>query len=497
MAVPAVVTHSISTPLALQAKAPSRVVSSMLLIASLGATIISHIPPLRFAGALALRAVTLLSHADSSKRGWAQETLIGKITRCAKVAGLIGGIMAIAAASPILIIASLVADTALQTIDLIRACEQRDWAKAGQHFSAIVINSLVIGAMIVGSWELMVAAAAVSALAVVILMMCKAPTSQKNRNIHYGIEVIYYGLQFISSIAGAVMIAEHFNTQPRTKFEVENKEDRPMEFHDKNGNLVATLAPGEKKTIFLDSTGDHNWRSEREYLVDNKIFGYPYVFYGKRNLLTYVSKPPMEPALFPTVPIGPAVPRPFFIPEGDVLAAYEDAQWTENIKKIIKLVEGGFPPEKVLDDIFSRQFYVMTKRHVTLLQAILKTKFNLRNHDRVLISLVGLIPHNMSRDFSKPLIEIIKMWIEANASAYYENISDLNTRLIEFNDTEKKILMSAGINVDTIRNSAKESAKAARKEQIKTKMVDSPDPLLDIIGEYEQRGQEFAPSQDR
>ncbi len=157
---------------ALFEKVPKKPLQRGLLIATAGCAILSAIPPCRLAGNLAVRSIALLSSGVNGVEGWKREGKIGHIVQFSKIAIVALGLVGAIAASPFLLKASLVCDTALQVFELGRALHKGEGKRALYHLVAIVINSAILVALSVGSWQLMVTAAAVSAL-VMFALACR------------------------------------------------------------------------------------------------------------------------------------------------------------------------------------------------------------------------------------------------------------------------------------------------------------------------------------
>lgn len=142
-----------------------------LLILSVACGILTLIPPLRVAGSVAARAVAFISSVHLCSDKWHKEDMFGRIIKCATVAGVMTGIVAIAASFPLLITISLIMDIAAHTFAIIKVIKEEGFSQGGfqglLHLSIIVVDILTLSAMLLGSWELLVAAAAVSVVAMV------------------------------------------------------------------------------------------------------------------------------------------------------------------------------------------------------------------------------------------------------------------------------------------------------------------------------------------
>lgn len=149
-----------------------------LLIATVACGILSVIPPLRLAGALALRSVAFLTSGVNVAESWQREGVIGRIAQITKVALVAGGLVALAAGTPVLMVASLAADIAYQSFEFGRAICNKDPEQAFCRFGIIVIDALALSAIAVGSWKLMVAAASISAFFMLTIACIKFDPSK-------------------------------------------------------------------------------------------------------------------------------------------------------------------------------------------------------------------------------------------------------------------------------------------------------------------------------
>jgi hypothetical protein len=137
----------------------------LLLVAVVGCAILSLVPPLRIGAAIAMRSIALISSLasfhdmDSNNR---LAIIAQNIGRCAII---ILGIAGLATLSPFLIMISLVMDVSMQAFLCIKALYDGDYYAAALHFGMFVINTLAVSALVTGSWQVMVAAGAVSIVA--------------------------------------------------------------------------------------------------------------------------------------------------------------------------------------------------------------------------------------------------------------------------------------------------------------------------------------------
>lgn len=164
--------------------------------------IITAIPPLRLGGSLAMRSVSFLSVAISKT----PEGKEGPIVKAAKLGIVALGVVAIVAALPMLAVASIAADMGLQIFEGAKALYKGDYAKAAMHATILVIDTLALAGLIVGSWKLMVAAAAVSAFAMFVLAIIA------NSNGH-GDQSLAYLVLMGANVATAFTISEMTRVQ--------------------------------------------------------------------------------------------------------------------------------------------------------------------------------------------------------------------------------------------------------------------------------------------
>src|ERR1700733_7584453 len=93
---------------------------------SVATSALSVIPHLRFAGAVATRTITLLSSSISAAKSTVEE----RFAKYATVATVAAGLIGVAAASPMLIAASLASDIGLQALDTAIALQGGEIGKA-------------------------------------------------------------------------------------------------------------------------------------------------------------------------------------------------------------------------------------------------------------------------------------------------------------------------------------------------------------------------------
>lgn len=212
-----------------------------LLALTVAASILSLIPPIRLAGALTTRSVVLVSSSLECIKPHDQ-TLFTRITNYTKVAAVALGIVGLSIVSPSLIIASLIVDIGIQTFELGKAIYEKDVSILG-FATCIAIDSLVIGAMLASSWQLMVAAATVSAIALGVMSLIASAQDK-------GLEAFCYLALSMVSCASAFTAAKLTQTKKtNSKFTIENSSDKEFPIYNKQGKLVATIPPKESASF--------------------------------------------------------------------------------------------------------------------------------------------------------------------------------------------------------------------------------------------------------
>lgn len=268
------------------AKPRSKVLEKSLLVTSVVFAAMSLVPPLRLAGALALRGVALLSSILNSEKNWKKDDLFSQIMNCSKIAIVALGIIALAVASPMLMVASLAADIGLQAIEMGRCIKKGEYTKALIHFGVMVIDTLALSAIAAGSWKLMVAAAAVSGFGMLILAI---GVGAKAKNASDAIDVLSYAAFSAISFAGAFEMSEFW------------------------GN-VKTKDANYDEARYFDSRGRPiQYPRKASYMIDHSKTEY---FNNGERVLNpvhaewdyQITQHALDPALFPTVPVGgPAI----------------------------------------------------------------------------------------------------------------------------------------------------------------------------------------------
>lgn len=296
---------------------------SLLLITTCLAAL-SLIPPFRTIGSFALRSVALVSSGEICHSQWSQENTLGRIAKCAKVAAVTAGLIGIVASSPVIIVASLVADIGIQAMEVTNALSKREYTKALIHVTTLTTDTLIIAAMATGASSLLVTAAVVSAVAMTILAaktVVRAIELGQSPDI---LEAICYSVLAALSVASAMTAASKINvTVPseRRHYVIENKGKEEAYIGDnlrcdeKTGqwsfeHLIASIKPGQ--TIDLDVPNTVADQRHWSYLTFN-----PAVSQGTGSRLyntdvvvqridhfNEVVQPALSVQQYPTLPIG-------------------------------------------------------------------------------------------------------------------------------------------------------------------------------------------------
>jgi hypothetical protein len=294
----------------------SHAVHTVLLVMTVGCSVLSLIPPLRLAGALALRGIACLSGLLAMAAGGAEEHQLTLILKTVKVGAIVIGIIGLALASPLFLIQSLVADSALQIFALIKALYKdayghRGYVKAFFHLTIIGVNALVLAAVVTGSVQFMLAAATVSAV-VMALMAFKIWADC--RNTARTIDVICYFALFAIALTSVMTdLQPHSRSVKTVSSNAEERAQSTAMVYDK-GRLLGYFAPGNHPKMESQFMGPVFWVvGNRHYKVGDISIEYVNPSTG-----AYVPKiydqweqqtvPPLPKELFSTVPLVNNIP---------------------------------------------------------------------------------------------------------------------------------------------------------------------------------------------
>lgn len=150
-------------------RVPVAPVQRGLLVLTTACAVLSLIPPCRLAGSLALRSVALLSSGVNCAEVLQKEDKLSLVTQSSKVALVALGLVGVIAASPVVICASIIANLGLNLFEMGRAMVEGKTERALCQLGAVLIDTFAVGALVTGSWGLMVTAAAVSTVVMLAL----------------------------------------------------------------------------------------------------------------------------------------------------------------------------------------------------------------------------------------------------------------------------------------------------------------------------------------
>lgn len=255
----------------------NNVMHKMLQISTVACAIISVAPSMRLAGSIALRAFAFLSSVFNNAEHFKNDDIIGKTMRCMKSAIIALGTIAVAASSPMMIVACLAVDIALNTLDASKAFYTQDNEKGLTHLSAIAINTLTLAAIAASSWKLMVTAVAVSTafmtgMAIKTVLELEEKYEQGELYSPWkSIDALCYAALAATGIASAITISEITSSNiTDTHYNIKNNNNENwMPVFDKNGIDVAWVGPGESCFFSLPGT------VERLYSASGRIIAHP------------------------------------------------------------------------------------------------------------------------------------------------------------------------------------------------------------------------------
>lgn len=172
-----------------------------LMVVTVAAAVLSLIPPFRFIGATVMRSVALVSSLDLCQDSWRQSDWQRRAITCVKVAATALGVVAIVTSSPVLLIAALATDIAVQIFEMLKT---PSIGKKLLHLGFLAVNVLVLTGIVLASWEILLAASIVSTVAMLCLGIyigCKAKTWKDVANMF-----CYFALLGVG-IASGVMVS--------------------------------------------------------------------------------------------------------------------------------------------------------------------------------------------------------------------------------------------------------------------------------------------------
>jgi len=279
----------------------------ILLVAAVGCSILSITPSFRIGAAIAMRGIALISSLASFHHINPQNQISVIAQNVARCAIIILGIVAIATASPLLLIVSLIMDTAMQAFLCLKALYKQDFMGVALHFGMLAINTLAVAALITGSWQLMVAAAAASALAMASIALLIAFYAQKD-DLGTAIDIAcYLALTITGSVAITQMLPAAATIEKRVLFKATNPHERfDTRYIDCNGNQVANPAPHESQDVLLrpEDTFSGNRLEYRVNPMGGGFDGPTHTKFitGEVTHITIPAPKPNIPSLIPLLP---------------------------------------------------------------------------------------------------------------------------------------------------------------------------------------------------
>lgn len=173
-----------------------------------------------------------------------------------------------------------------------------------------IVDALVLAGVVVGSWELMVAAISIN----VALMAGAAyiTLSKADRKMHgsqggNALDYLCYSILMLSGITSAVLTAKLYDG-PRYHFKGKNETDQTMTFRDRHF-IRQIVKPGESYDFYVKYGAMHRfWASDKHLNVmftpntGERPIEFHYAPTWTENYP--VNHQPLEPKLFGTVPVG-------------------------------------------------------------------------------------------------------------------------------------------------------------------------------------------------
>jgi len=134
---------------------------------------------------LVARSVALLTNLTNFGSKCVTESWFGRIVDIFRIGLVVLGLVAIATATPLFLAVSLAGDMAIQVVEIGRALREGNGLKALIHFSILLIDTLALSAILVGSWKLMIAAASFSTLTMLIVSGIALSKGEKLETVCY------------------------------------------------------------------------------------------------------------------------------------------------------------------------------------------------------------------------------------------------------------------------------------------------------------------------
>lgn len=285
----------------------AKTVQRALLVITTACAILSLIPPLRLAGALALRGAALLVSGVNVIDSWKMESTLGRLSQIAKVGLVVLGIVGLAVASPALIVASIAADLGLQILEFGRAIYQRDATKALCHFAFILIDTFALAGLVAGSWELMVTALAVQGTAMLSLGIAAFAYALTNKESGSFIDSFCFITLAAVGYAGAITTSKIEGMYvKKARFEVKNNGKGTMVVKDYNNQTVVTLEPGESAKFDIKGSEGYGvqGRSLAAYYYDKRGYVIKSHWITSNDFDRDIRQHALPAKYFPTLAVG-------------------------------------------------------------------------------------------------------------------------------------------------------------------------------------------------
>lgn len=231
----------------------NRTIQKGLLVTATATSVLSLIPGLRLAGALATRSIVLLSSVSHAVSEGHRTSALGRMADYSRIAAVGLGLIGMATVKPMLIIASLATDIGVQVIEMasqLRVAIHGDDDALGRialHGSIIVVDSLMLAGIVTGSWPFLAVAAGVNML---VMAGISISAMNKDSNREEVLEPLcYYALMllnFVSLLSVVQLTSRHYTD---SHFNYENQSDERIVIIDQHGKQIVAVEPHEKASF--------------------------------------------------------------------------------------------------------------------------------------------------------------------------------------------------------------------------------------------------------
>ncbi len=279
------------------------------LVCSVALSALSIVPSLRLPAALALRSIACLSSVSiAGKRALtaSHPRLVDYLDDIKKIAIVALGLTGLILASPLLLMISIVAETALQAFACIKAFYYQNYERGFIHLGLFIVGALTIGATVSGAWPVIVTAAVVNAIVMVGIMLKVASETNFDHPYENWIELACYTLLAMVSLTAAGMSAEvHEQRISSGNFKITNDSDKSMTIVGRDGKPLDTIEPHQTKEITVPIQDFAYYRRVFGYIEgnDQKIE----FVRDSYNFETSYYQSPVPAHEIPTVPVSGAV----------------------------------------------------------------------------------------------------------------------------------------------------------------------------------------------